>query len=140
MSMEVNKTPSQNRWIETLKENLHKELQIPLAILFGILIGIMCMLVLSHSNVIDLSTKHYVYVDVERIISEVNDDLLEQIKNNKIDDKVVEVKLAKSKAKFDNLSEIYTKTHNAVVFSSTKVISGAEDITEYFISEIKGIE
>lgn len=117
-----------------------KELQLPLATLVGFLLGAMCMMMLVQSNVIDLSAKQYVYVNVEKVISEINNDLIEQITSNKIDDKEVEDRLNKAKTRFDNLLENYISKHNAVVFSSNKVISGAKDITDYFISNLKGKE
>lgn len=138
--MENLKESIQAKLLRILEGSLNKDFYMPLAALFGFLLGIICTIALAQSNVIDLSTKQYAYVDVERVINEVNNDLLDQIKNNKIDDTEVEVKLTKAKTRFDNLLANYTRSHNTVVFSSTKVISGAEEITDYFISHLKEVE
>lgn len=139
MYMEEHKEQDK-KGLEVDKAILNKNTLIILAILVGFLLGIISIIVLVRSNVIDLTAKQYVYVDVERVISEVNNDLLEQIKNNQIDDQEVGNRLSKAKTKFDNLLANYTKKNNAVVFSANKVISGTKDITEYFITKLKEIE
>lgn len=140
MFMENLKESIQAKLLRILQGSLNKDFYMPLAVLVGFLLGITCMIALAQSNVIVLFAKQYAYVDVERVINEVNNDLLDQIKSNKIDDTEVEVKLTKAKTRFDNLLANYTRSHNTVVFSSTKVISGAEEITDYFISHLKEVE
>lgn len=139
MFMEGSKTPEKVK-NETSKLIHKSKLLIIPAILIGFLLGIVSIVVLIRSNTIELSSKQYVYVDVEKVINEVNNNLLEQIKANKIEDKEVETKLLKAKEKFDRLLKNYAKNHNAIVISGNKVISGAKDITEYFISHLKEIE
>lgn len=119
-----------------LKRNMH----IIYSLIVGFFLGIGILFLLVQFNALNLSAKHYVYVDVDKVINEVNDKLFEQIKTNKIDDKKVEEKLLKAKNQFNNLLKQYAIEHNAIVFSTNKVIAGAENVTEYFITNLKEIK
>lgn len=110
-------------------------------LILGMLMGILVILLLSFSNAINLNSKEYVYVDVEKVISSVNNEISRQIKEKKITDNDVSAKLVLAKNKFDQSLGAYVKKHNAIVFSSSKVIAGAIDLTEYFTKQtLEGLE
>ena len=78
------------------------------------------------------SNKAYVYVDAERVIRHVVDELQ---KNNTSDDEM-EKAVQDSRSKFAQELKDYSQSHNAIIFSSPKALEGAEDVTEYFIERL----
>lgn len=114
----------------------NKSLQIIVATILGIFIGIVGIYILSEFNFINLNSKKYVYVNIEKVIESVNQELAKQIENKKISETEFEDKLILAKTRFDMFKDEYTKKNNAVIFSSTKVIAGASNITELFIVKI----
>ena len=109
--------------------------------LFGLSVGIALVKLLCLFNVIDLNPKKYVYVDIEKVISSVNKTITQQIEVKQITDDQVSTKLGLARTKFGYILDNYAKHHNAIVFSSSKVISGATNETEYFIDKtLEGIK
>ncbi len=109
--------------------------------LFGLSVGIALVKLLCLFNVIDLNPKKYVYVDIEKVISSVNKTITQQIEVKQITDDQVSTKLGLARTKFGYILDNYAKNHNAIVFSSSKVISGATNETEYFIDKtLEGIK
>jgi hypothetical protein len=84
----------------------------------------------SHKKVI--LEKSSVYVDAERVIRHVIDEL----QKNNIPKKDMEKAVMESKAKFQKELKYYSRSHNVIIFSSPKAIVGAEDVTEYFIERL----
>ncbi len=113
-----------------------KVFEIIITFLFGLSVGVIGIKMLCQFNLLDLNPKQYVYVDVERVINSVNESLAKQAETKSISELQVSGKLILAKNKFNLLLKNYTQEHNAVVFSSSKVIAGATDITEYFSKEI----
>jgi hypothetical protein len=113
-----------------------KVLEIIITFLFGLSVGVIGIKILCQFNLLDLNTKQYVYVDVEKVINSVNESLVKQAETGNISETQVSDKLMLAKNKFNFLLKNYTQNHNAVVFSSSKVIAGANDITEYFTKGI----
>lgn len=113
-----------------------KVFEIIITFLFGLSIGVIGIKMLCQFNLLNLNPKQYVYVDVERVINSVNESLAKQTETKNISELQVNDKLILAKNKFNFLLKNYMQKHNAVVFSSNKVIAGATDITEYFTTEI----
>jgi sugar-specific transcriptional regulator TrmB len=108
-----------------------------IAVICGALIGIILTVTLSHLNVVNLSAKEYAYIDMERVINEVNDRLAKQ----NVEGEQLTSKLKQAKEKFSAFTQGYSKKNNAIIFSSVKVIAGAKDITSTAIHEIaRGLE
>ncbi len=103
--------------------------------LSGLLIGIALVNLLCLFNIMDLNQKRYVYVDIAKVIESVNKTINKQVEDKRISDDQVTSKLFSAKTKFNQLLDSYIKEHNAIVFSSIKVIAGANDVTEYFIKK-----
>ena len=76
--------------------------------------------------------KRPVYVDAERVIRHVVDEL--QKNNTSYDD--MEKAVQESRSKFAQELKNYSQRHNAIIFSSPKALEGAEDVTEYFIERL----
>lgn len=104
--------------------------------LVGLFLGAGILSLLCQFNLINFNSKQYAYVDVERVIESVNKSLNDQTKMEKLTVNQASDKLNIAKGKFDILLVNYSTEHNAVVFSSTKVIAGANNVTEYFIKEV----
>ncbi len=104
--------------------------------LLGLLLGAGGLSLLCQFNLINLNSKQYAYVDVEKVIESVNKSLNDQTEAEKLTVNQADDKINKAKEKFNILLVSYSLEHNAVVFSSTKVIAGANNVTEYFIEEI----
>ncbi len=113
-----------------------KILEIVITFLFGLSVGVIGVKILCQFNLLDLNPKQYVYVDVEKVINSVNESLAKQAETRNISETQVNDKLMVAKNKFNFLLKNYTQKHNAVVFSSSKVIAGATDITEYFTNGV----
>lgn len=113
-----------------------KLLQIFGSCLFGLSMGIALINLLCCLNVLDLNPKQYVYINVEKVIASVNSSLSTQTDIKNISEQEVSEKLTLAKHRFDSLLSDYIKQHNAVIFSSIKVIAGAKDETEYFIKHV----
>lgn len=113
-----------------------KVFEIIITFLFGLSVGVVGIKMLCQFNLLNLNPKQYAYVDVERVINSVNESLAKQTEEKSISGPQVGDKLIVAKNKFNFLLKNYTQKHNAVVFSSSKVIAGATDITEYFTKEI----
>lgn len=120
----------------TVRNAYSKMLQFVATFLAGLSIGIALVKLLCLFNIINLNSKQYVYVDIEKVIVSVNGILKQQIEEEQLTEAQISDKLILAKDKFNLLLNSYVKDHNAVVFSSTKVIAGAEDITKYFTDEI----
>lgn len=97
-------------------------------IFVGFVTATILLTLLSRFNLIELSGKEYAFVNMEKIILSVNEELTQAELSN---DEVTK-KLSSTKEHFDSLLKNYSKKNNAVVFSSQKVIAGAKDITDYF--------
>lgn len=109
--------------------------------LFGVSNGIVIIKLLCMFNILDFNPKLYVYVDVEQVITAVNKEVTQQIEAQKITDEIVSAKLELARNKFNQILKTYVKEHNAIVFSSSKVIAGADNVTEYFIEQtLKGLK
>ena len=102
---------------------------------FGLSLGIAIVTFLCLFNVIDLNLKQYVYIDMEKVIESVNRSLTKQVEAKKISEDEISAKLMLAKNKFNLLLKGYVQQHNAIVFSSHKVIAGANEMTEYFAQE-----
>lgn len=102
---------------------------------FGLSMGIAIVKLLCLFNLIDLNQKQYVYVDIEKVITSVNRSITKQVEKKQITDNQVTENLSLAKNKFNHLLASYIKQHNAVIFSSSKVIAGADNITDYFIGQ-----
>jgi len=113
-----------------------KVFEIIITFLFGLSVGVIGIKLLCQFNLLDLNPKQYVYVDVERVINSVNESLAKQTEEKSISGPQVSDKLILAKNKFNFLLKNYTQKYNAIVFSSSKVIAGATDISEYFTKEI----
>lgn len=119
----------------TFFKNNIKFIQILASFLFGVSITIIVVKLLCMFNIVNLNPKQYVYVDVEQVISAVNNEITEQIKSQQIADEIVSTKLELARNKFNQVLETYAKDHNAIVFSSSRVIAGADNVTELFIEQ-----
>lgn len=109
--------------------------------LFGLSMGVALVKLLCLFNMIDLNSKHYVYVDIERIIMEVNKTITKQLDAKQLNEAQIHDKLVLAKNKFNILLNNYVAEHNAIVFSSSKVIAGADNVTEYFLNKtLEGIK
>lgn len=109
--------------------------------LFGVSNGMVIIKLLCMFNILDFNPKQYVYVDVEQVITAVNNEVTQQIEAQKITDEIVSAKLELARNKFNQILKTYAKEHNAIVFSSSKVIAGADNVTEYFIEQtLKGLK
>ena len=97
-------------------------------IFVGFVTATILLTIFSRFNLIELSGKEYAFVNMEKIILSVNEELTKAELSN---DEVTK-KLSFTKEHFDSLLKIYSNKNNAVVFSSQKVIAGAKDITDYF--------
>lgn len=104
--------------------------------LLGLLLGAGGLSLLCQFNLVNLNSKQYAYVDVERVIESVNKSLNDQTEAEKLTVNQANDKLNIAKEKFNILLVSYSLKHNAVVFSSTKAIAGANNVTGYFIEEI----
>lgn len=104
--------------------------------LLGFLLGVGGLSLLCQFNLVNLNSKQYAYVDVERVIESVNKSLNDQTEAEKLTVNQANDKLNIAKEKFNILLVSYSLEHDAVVFSSTKAIAGANNVTEYFIEEI----
>jgi sugar-specific transcriptional regulator TrmB len=102
----------------------------------GISIGILFMYLMVVLNVVKPERTKYVYVDVEQIITAVNQNLNQEIEAKHIGENQIDEKLTKAKVQFDLILENYPLKNNAVVISSHKVIAGAENITKDITDEI----
>ena len=95
-----------------------------LIFLYGFLVGALVLLSVKEAE------KHYVYVDVEKVILEV-------VKNLKdTDEKQIDLKIEEHKKKFESDLTDYQNKNNSIIFSSPKPIKGAEDKTDYFIKKL----
>ena len=112
-----------------------KTLQFLRAFLSGLAMGITLVKLLFLFNLIDFSSKKYVYVDIEKVITAVNQAITKQVEEKLITDDKVPRKLDLAKNKFNYLLGNYVKERNAIVFSSSKAIAGADNVTEYFIDK-----
>jgi len=101
----------------------------------GLSMGVGIITILCSLNAINLNPKQYVYVDIEKVIESVNKSLSEQTQTNKISEEEVRSKLTFAKHRFDSLLKNYADENNAIIFSTTKVIAGASNATEYFINQ-----
>lgn len=119
----------------TFFKNNIKFIQILASFIFGVSITIIVVKLLCMFNIVNLNPKQYVYVDVEQVISAVNNEITEQIKSQQIADEIVSAKLELARNKFNQVLETYAKDHNAIVFSSSRVIAGADNVTELFIEQ-----
>ena len=106
--------------------------------LFGLSMGVALVKLLCLFNVIDLNPKQYVYVDIEKIIMEVNKTITKQLDAKQLNEAQIHDKLVLAKNKFNILLNNYVAEHNAIVFSSSKVIAGADNVTEYFLNQTLG--
>ena len=104
-------------------------------LIFGFLTGIAVIKLLCMYNIVDLNSKKYVYVDIEKIIGSVNVTLKQQIEEKKINDDQINDKLLLAKNRFDLLLDNYVLANNAIIISSSKVIAGANDITGEFLKQ-----
>ena len=104
--------------------------------LLGLLLGAGSLSLLCQFNLVNLNSKQYAYVDVERVIESVNKSLNDQTEADKLTVNQANDKLNIAKEKFNILLVSYSLEHDAVVFSSTKAIAGANNVTGYFIEEI----
>lgn len=102
----------------------------------GLSIGILFMYLMVVLNVVKPERTKYVYVDVEQIISVVNQSLNKEIEAKRIGESQIDEKLSKAKAQFDLVLEDYSLKNNAIVISSHKVIAGAENITKQITNKI----
>lgn len=119
----------------TFFKNNIKFIQILASFIFGVSITIIVVKLLCMFNIVNLNPKQYVYVDVEQVISAVNNEITEQIKSQQIADEIVSAKLELARNKFNQVLETYAKDHNAIVFSSSRVVAGADNVTELFIEQ-----
>jgi len=103
----------------------------------GLSMGVAIITILCSLNAINLNPKQYVYIDVEKVIASVNESLNTQTEKNKISEAEVGKKLILAKDKFDLLLKGYIKEHNAIIFSSVKIIAGAKNETNYFIEQVR---
>jgi hypothetical protein len=76
--------------------------------------------------------KRSVYVDAERVIRHV----LDELQKNNIPEEDMEKAVMESKEKFQKELKDYSSIHNVIIFSSPKALVGAEDVTEYFIERL----
>ena len=102
----------------------------------GLSLGILFMYLMVVLNVVRPERIKYVYVDVEQIISVVNQSLNQKIEAQNISENQIDGKLVRAKAQFDLILEDYSLKNNAIVISSHKVIAGAENITKQISNEI----
>ena len=112
-----------------------RNLQLLGTFLFGLSMGVAIIKLLCLFNFVDFSRKQYVYVDMVKVIESVNSTITKQVEDKQITDEQVTAKLSLAKGKFNHLLASYVKERNAVIFSSSKVIAGADNITEYFIEQ-----
>jgi type-F conjugative transfer system protein TrbI len=102
----------------------------------GLLAGGLVLYVLASTGLIRLYTPHYAYVDIEKVIASLNKTLQEA------DFSVEEAnkKIAEAKHIFQEQLDAYRKEHHAIIFSSPKVIAGAQDITSLMLNTLlKGL-
>ncbi|MCT4635282.1 MAG: hypothetical protein N4A31_03415 [Rickettsiales bacterium] len=102
----------------------------------GLSIGIFFMYLMVVLNVVKPERTKYVYVDVEQVISVVNQSLNKEIEAKRVGESQIDEKLSKAKAQFDLILEDYSLKNNAIVISSHKVIAGAENITKQITNKI----
>lgn len=102
----------------------------------GLFIGILFMYLMVALNVVRLERTKYAYVDVEQIIAAVNQNINQEIEVKHISENQIDMKLTKAKTQFDIILEDYSLNNNAIIISSHKVISGADNITKYITDEI----
>jgi hypothetical protein len=113
----------------------YKSLQFLGTFLFGLSMGVVLIKLLCLFNIIDFNSKQYVYVDIEKIIAEVNKNITQQLDAKQLNEAQINDKLVLAKNKFNTLLNNYVTEHNAIVFSSSKVIAGADNVTEYFLNQ-----
>lgn len=74
--------------------------------------------------------KQYVYVDVGKVVSSVVRAVSAENPTN------MQGLIDVYKVKFRDLLAQYAKEHHVIVFSSPKPVSGAEDVTDWFIGHL----
>lgn len=102
----------------------------------GLSIGILFTYLMVVLNVVKPESTKYAYVDVEQIISVINESLNQEIEAKRISENQIDEKLVRAKTQFDIILEEYSLKNNAIVISSYKVIAGAENITKQIRNEI----
>lgn len=102
----------------------------------GLSIGILFMYLMVVLNVVKPESTKYAYVDVEKIISVINESLNQEIEAKRISENQIDEKLVRAKTQFDIILEEYSLKNNSIIISSHKVIAGADNITKQITNEI----
>jgi hypothetical protein len=92
--------------------------------------GVVCAIISRHS---DVGTQKMVYVDIDRVITEVTSKILKTS-----DQESASRKLQEYRAAFDDALDNYSNKHNVIIFSSPRPIRGAEDKTEEIMARAFG--
>lgn len=102
----------------------------------GILIGIGSLVLLDQFHIVELSSKQYAYVDVEKVINSVNQSITVQTEEKHLSETQINDKINIAKTEFNILLKNYAAKHNAIIFSANKVIAGSDNVTDYFTTKI----
>lgn len=95
-----------------------------------IISAIICVITSMYS---DNKSQKMVYVDVDKVITDVTGRILETNDSEKASEELQEYRVA-----FDKALDNYSKKHNVIIFSSPKPIRGAEDKTNELINQAFG--
>ena len=74
--------------------------------------------------------KSYVYVDIGRVIGHITNAVVQENPTR------IQTRIDSYKVQFKKLIRQYAKNNHVVVFSSPKPISGAKDVTDWFIEHL----
>jgi ElaB/YqjD/DUF883 family membrane-anchored ribosome-binding protein len=92
--------------------------------------GAICVMISRYS---DVGRQRMVYVDIDRVITEVTSKILKTSDKGKASRQLQDYRTA-----FDGALDHYANKHNVIIFSSPKPIRGAEDKTEEIMARAFG--
>ena len=95
--------------------------------------GLLLAFMASYLLFLSFGKKSYVYVDLNRVVSAVSEEIAKKHDGEELD---FTANIEKYRHKFNFEIDQYSRNYNSIVFTSSRPIAGAVDRTEFFIKKV----